>query len=196
MSLPFHSFAGGHKPEEPVTKEPTRVSEVSDSEQPAASSKVEEYIMLEERHDAVVDRSHSNSDTANKDGEDDSRGSASEEDKEEGPMSLSELSSSFQKCLQAANDSRKSRHADKSPEPQGLMQQQLKPFDYEEARKEIQFDKKPSKERSDNDSKADSRRGRKGSATQQGQGDNGTEFRQGRRRQAFPASGNRSSTFR
>lgn len=99
--------------------------------------------------------------------------------KEDEPMSLSELSTNFQKCFNSMNKSNKAQ------KPEFF---NIEPFDYEAARKEVKF--------------GEGQKGRQGgkkevkSGQKKGSGPEQSEFGQGKRRQAFPASGNRSATFK
>ncbi|KAL1210212.1 Protein RRP6-like 2 [Cardamine amara subsp. amara] len=105
-----------------------------------------------------------------------------EDEGEDEPMSLSELSTNFQNCFNSMN---KSNKAQKQPEFINI-----EPFDYEAARKEVKF--------------GEGNKGRQGgkkdvAAGQKKKGSGVTEqseFGQGKRRQAFPASGNRSMSFK
>ena len=107
-------------------------------------------------------------------------------------LSLSDLSTSFQQCSQSINQNRKVVKVKKSKEPSGLLQ--IKPFDYEAARKHVQFGEDAEEE---SGSRVKSAGKKKSSAVGRLQIDDGTkQFPQARRRQAFPASGNRSATFR
>lgn len=122
-------------------------------------------------------------------------------DKEDGePMSLSDLSSSFQKCFDSVNHNKNPGKPEKSEEGTGFLQ--LKPYDFEKARKEIKFGEGPEGESAGGEGKKKSLRGskekKKGSDVGRLPKDDGTRelLPQGRRRQAFPASGNRSATFR
>lgn len=114
-------------------------------------------------------------------------------DGEDDPMSLSELSSSFKKCFPPHNQNRKAREVEKSQESGGL---QVKPFDYEAARKQVIFEEKPAKDvgAGGEGMKNLGPRAKKKTVVD---GDDGSkEFPQGRRRQAFPSTGNRGATFR
>lgn len=108
--------------------------------------------------------------------------SGAKEDEAE-PMSLSELSTNFQKCFNSMNKSN-----NKGQKPEFI---NIEPFDYEAARKEVKF--------------GEGQRGRQGGKKEakstgggqkKGAGPEQSEFGQGKRRQAFPASGNRSATFK
>ncbi|WCJ43580.1 Polynucleotidyl transferase ribonuclease H fold protein with HRDC domain [Euphorbia peplus] len=110
--------------------------------------------------------------------------------------SLSDLSTSFQKCFKSNNQNKSNENVKKPQESTGLVQ--LKPFDYAAA---IFGKTRPEgKAAGDEDGgrKLANTGGRKmSSGVGQAQKDNGTsDFQPGKRRQAFPASGNRSTTYR
>ncbi|KAJ8441086.1 hypothetical protein Cgig2_000347 [Carnegiea gigantea] len=112
-----------------------------------------------------------------------------DEDDSNEPMSLSDLSSSFQKCL-------KTNQEQKTKETEGTSGLQFKPFDYEAARKEFKFGKAVEKGMKVCDDDGRKSLGKKkGGASDKSKQDEGG-LPQGRRRQVFPASGNRSATFR
>ncbi|KAG2325321.1 hypothetical protein Bca52824_008049 [Brassica carinata] len=94
-----------------------------------------------------------------------------------------ELSTNFQKCFNSMSKSN-----NKAQKPEFL---NVEPFDYEAARKEVTFGE-GQKGRQGGKKEGGSKAGgqKKGSAPEQ------SEFGQGKRRQAFPASGNRSATFK
>ncbi|KAG7543483.1 HRDC domain [Arabidopsis thaliana x Arabidopsis arenosa] len=107
-------------------------------------------------------------------------GDEKEVEAEDEPMSLSELSTNFQKCFKSM---KKSNKAQKQTDFLNI-----EPFDYEAARKEVKF--------------GEGHKGRQGKKEvaagqkKKGSGPEQSEFGQGKRRQAFPASGNRSATFK
>lgn len=126
-----------------------------------------------------------------------------DEDDDE-PMSLSELSSSFQKCLNSNEQAKNLEGTDDNPEKESSFLQ-INPFDYEAARKQAVFgedledDSGPEKDKDPKPSKPSKNaagakldlglnRVQKNSVT--------VELPQGKRRHAFPATGNRSATFR
>ncbi|KAJ7971942.1 Protein RRP6-like 2 [Quillaja saponaria] len=153
----------------------------------AATSTADDIIMLEDNSD--VELSHGNSGSADENREYNSAISSSETKKEEEPMSPSDLSSNFQKCFQSVNQNRRARHIKKAEESGGL---QLKPFDYEAARKQVRF----GEEAEDVRHPLNSGIKKKSSDIAQGQSnDLRNDLLQGKRRQAFPATGNRSATF-
>lgn len=112
-----------------------------------------------------------------------------DEDDSNEPMSLSDLSSSFQKCL-------KTNQEQKNKETEGTSGLQFKPFDYEAARKEFKFGEVVEKGVKIGDDDGRKSLGKKkGAASDKSKRDEGG-LPQGRRRQVFPATGNRSATFR
>ena len=143
VNLSFHSFLGTEEQSKPETKEPTRVSQVSQPEEPpsvvATESSFEDIIMLEDNSnkDESIDVRGS-PEITDTPGEDSPVAPTSETNKEKDEtMSLSDLSTSFQQCSQSINQNRKVVKVKKSKEPSGLLQ--IKPFDYEAARKEVKF---------------------------------------------------------
>lgn len=168
VNLPFHSFSG-----KDVLVEETKASEISCPSEPiatipVASSSLEDIISLEQREEDVSDFEN------------------------EEPASLSDLSSSFQKCFNQIKTETKSEEC-------GGGALKLKPFDYEAAMEEVRFG---GNEVDDGNGgyrgKSDSKGKKNGGGTRRSQrdGDESGDFPQGRRRQAFPATGNRSATFR
>uniref|UniRef100_A0A5B7BSC4 Putative exosome component 10 n=1 Tax=Davidia involucrata TaxID=16924 RepID=A0A5B7BSC4_DAVIN len=198
VNLPFHSFSGRDEQLQPVVKVTTETSEISDREPlavPAADSNFEDIILLEgdSNVEESVNSQAPNEQLEHKD--DNTPGLALEMDEGDGTMSLSDLSSNFQKCFQSINETRKARQVEKAQQSDGFLQ--LKPFDYEEARKQVKFGQD---RRGEPDAEGDGSRRRdrkKSSVKGRVQKDDETnDFQQGRRRQAFPATGNRSATFR
>ena len=197
VQFPFHSLSGNGGQSKPVTETPVTVFKVPPA---AVASPVKDDTVLQDDLDVKESR-NGDFGTAKEDDEDDNDNdnnfavSASEIDKDE-PMSLSDLSSSFQQCFHSVNRNRKAREEDKSEESKQSIGLQLKPFDYEAARKEVIFGEKSKElgvgERSLHDSKAK----KKSDKVCIPKDDEAGEFAQGRRRKAFPATGNRSATFR
>lgn len=189
VSFPIHSFSGEQQMK-PIAA--IHVPETSHCELPPVSSaqpNLADIIMLES--DLVVD-----------DGDSSLPESVAEVDKEDKPMSLSDLSSSFQQCFKPINENSTVRHVERSQDCLGL---QVKPFDYEAARKQVKFGDN-SKEKIQGEDKG---RGgeasmnisvgkKKNLATRRAPKDDGSTelLPPGRRRQAFPTSGNRSATYR
>ncbi|KAJ0013434.1 hypothetical protein Pint_20031 [Pistacia integerrima] len=194
------SFTSGEQPK-PVAEESSRVLEVQSEEPPAEPSgrfNTEDVIMLED--DVNEEEStHDNLEKTNVPRENNSAEPALEMDEQDEPMSLSDLSTSFQECLQSVNKNRKPGKLEKSENHSGFLQ--IKPFDFEAARKQIKFGEAAKKEsvRIEGNQKnpRDSGDKKKNLAGSEGQKDDETkELSQGKRRFAFPATGNRSATFR
>ncbi|XP_062166108.1 protein RRP6-like 2 [Alnus glutinosa] len=193
VNFPFHSFRGMSEQSKPAVEICDPQGSVA---MPAASPQRDEIILLEDNSEAeesIGGNSEGTNEQKNNFGM-----SGLELDNRDEPMSLSELSSSFEKCFESINQNGKARQVGKSQESGFL---QLKPFDYEAARKEVRFGEDGS-ERSASGSnkglKVDSGKKKKGSVIGGVQRDDGTTelLPQGRRRQAFPTTGNRSATFR
>ncbi|KAK7380775.1 hypothetical protein VNO78_33294 [Psophocarpus tetragonolobus] len=202
VTLPFHSFLGSSEKSESTVETPTVASEMSEPQKPvsdiASASPLDEIIMLE-------------SDAGAEDTGQNSLGNSSEHRKknfvestsrkkhENEPVSLSELSSNFQKCFHSNDQNNKTRHPQKTEQPSGIVQ--LKPFDYEAARKNFKFGeatKHASSQDGDVRMEVEDSGSKKQRSTieQEKANDSSQQLPQGRRRQAFPASGNRSATFR
>ncbi|CAH8362304.1 unnamed protein product [Eruca vesicaria subsp. sativa] len=160
------------KPEEVSTSMPASVSKQDDAE------KASEIVRTSDR---VSDADVACFETENVIMLD--SGAGKDVDAEDEPMSLSELSTNFQKCFNTMNKSN-----NKAQKPEFL---NIEPFDYEAARKEVTFGE-GQKGRQGGKKEGVSKAGgqKKGSPPEQ------SEFGQGKRRQAFPASGNRSATFK
>ncbi|KAK5772880.1 hypothetical protein PVK06_049180 [Gossypium arboreum] len=179
VDLSFHSFSGTKEQPEPATKDTTRSLEVSRPEEPptieTTESTSENIIVLEDN----LNKKETNN------------GNSSPGDE---TMSLSELSTSFQQCLQSIND--QNRNVVKVEKPKEAIDvPQMKAFDYEAAMKEVKFGEEIVGEESGNQSNSAGKK--KSSAIDRLQIDDGTkQFPQARRRAAFPASGNRNATFR
>ncbi|MED6145326.1 hypothetical protein PIB30_024079 [Stylosanthes scabra] len=200
--LPFHSFLGSNEKPKPVVETSTVASETSDLQkaisEPVSTSTLEEIIMLEsgsgEENPEQNDQENSSEHREKNAGV---STSVKKDDIDE-PSSLSELSSSLQKCFQSNYKQTKTKQPKKLDQPGGLLM--LKPFDYEEARKHVKFGentKHSSLENDDDHREQDDSSSKKKRSTGQGQtSDLAKQLPQGRRRQAFPATGNRSATFR
>lgn len=219
VTLPFHSFADKT---EPLVKESAKSQEISIVEErpsvlPATpSSKPEnEIILLESDSDAedenpasVAGSMAADDQSAEPKKEDEDNvilldsdscsgepNHGEEKDAGEETMSLSDLSSSFQKCVQTADEKRKSHQGDEGSA--GLVK--VTPFDYAAARKEVKFGEDGSDGSEGEDGKQGKRERKKssgGARKNAAAGERSGDFQLGRRRQAFPATGNRSSTFR
>lgn len=190
MSLPFHAFSGGDEKVEQSAKISEVVHEENHSD-PATDSTLVDIIVLDDDSD-VEDSEKVTSDAAldnhSRQIENNEAGSVSEEDE---PMSVSDLSSSFQKCFPSLDQAMSSKVVDKSRATDGSLP--VQPFDYEAARKQVKFGKSGAAVADGDDSVK--RRERRKVSGAVGKED-AAEHPQGRRRQAFPASGNRSATFR
>ncbi|KAL5547215.1 hypothetical protein UlMin_006902 [Ulmus minor] len=216
VHFPFHSFSTMAEQSKPVVVE-APVATAS----PSANSNVENIIVLDDETDVEESRNDNlgatKEDTnlgdiiilddetdveearndnlgVTKEDLDDKLASASEID-EDKPMSLSTLSSSFEQCFHSANQNKKPGQVDKS---QGV---QLKPFDYGAARKQVVFGENPKEKFGAEGEKGpinlNGSKGKKSSNSSRAPKDDEMgEFSQGRRRKAFPATGNRSATFR
>ncbi|KAJ6974981.1 hypothetical protein NC653_030967 [Populus alba x Populus x berolinensis] len=205
VNLPFHSFMGINEPPKLVVEEPIGVSEISHPEEsldvPATGSSLQDIILLDndsdmEQNTHIAEPDRDDSKTTNVNGDDKSSGSASETDGEE-PVSLADLSRSFQNCFPSSNQNKKTAEVKKSGEPSGGLK--LKPFDYTTALRSGEDPAGRLKVGSAKNQRGvlDSVGTIKSSPGAQMQKDDETgEYRQGRRRQAFPATGNRSATFR
>ncbi|KAF5475765.1 hypothetical protein F2P56_007539 [Juglans regia] len=201
VTFPFHTFSGTSEQSQPVTETLDTVGGIHHLQEsivvPAASSNLEEIITLVD--ESNIEESIRGNREATNGHKNDFGTSALELDSGDEPMSLSELSSSFQKCFESSNQNGKARQVEKSQEPGFL---QLRPFDYEAARKQVRFGEDKLEELESGSEKGlkgrlSSRGKKKGSVTDRTQRDDGTrELAQGMRRQAFPATGNRSATFR
>lgn len=196
VQFPFHSLSSIGGQSKTVTETPVTVFKVP----PAAVASPAKGDTTVLQDDLNVKESRNGDFGAAKEDDDDDNdnnlaASVSEIDKDK-PMSLSDLSSSFQQCFHSVNRNRKAREEDKSEESKQSIGLQLKPFNYEAARKEVIFGEKSKElgagERSLHDSKAK----KKSDKVCIPKDDEAGEFAQGRRRKAFPATGNRSATFR
>ncbi|GAB2273458.1 hypothetical protein Dimus_008251 [Dionaea muscipula] len=203
VKLPFHSFSGPEQLLKQDTKVPSFISGPQDADpvMPASTSKQvtvvvkdaletkrnsEDIIMIEDGSDPDETHAEESAATASekpeaiKDPEDDF--SLVDEVYEE--LSLSELSSSLQKCFESINRKEDEKHH--KPE-----QVQVTPFNYEEAKRQVNFWVDVEKPSGGEGGSSNSRKsGFSGRAM-----DNEGKLAPGKRRQAFPATGNRSATF-
>ncbi|KAJ6693922.1 hypothetical protein OIU85_004686 [Salix viminalis] len=206
VNLPFHSFMGINEPPKLAVEEPVAVSEISHPEEsldaPVTGSSLQDIIILDddsdmEQNTQIAEPDGDDSKTPSVKGDGKSSGAALETDEGEEPVSLADLSTSFEKCFPSRNQNKKTAEAEKSGEPSGGLK--LKPFDYATA---LRFNEDPAHR-----SKAGRAKNQRGGLDSVGTTKSSTgarmqreeetgEFRQGRRRQAFPATGNRSATFR
>ncbi|XP_076896199.1 protein RRP6-like 2 [Bidens hawaiensis] len=195
VSLPFRSFAEKTEVSHSVAKE--RPSTPQESPVlPLASEPVTDVIMLDSDSDVEEEEEKPGNDEGSErktEGEnnvillDSDSDCSDEKDGNEGAVPLSGLSSSSQKCVETANKMKMSNPGAEDGGSDGLVE--VKPFDYAEARKEVWFGEDGS-DGEDGDGSNNNGKGEK-----KGGGERSGDFQLGRRRQAFPATGNRSSTF-
>ncbi|KAJ8529014.1 hypothetical protein K7X08_035849 [Anisodus acutangulus] len=166
---------------------------------PVATSKLEDVILLDTDSD-LEEPVKDDSEATNCQPEcgENKKAVSVEMDEGDENTSLSNLSSSFNKCFHSINKKSKAKLAEK---PQTHGQLKVQPFDYEAARKQVVFGEDPGKQQPqrEGDESRMSRKTDKKKDLVLGQPpkiEGTAEFQQGRRRQAFPASGNRSYTFR
>ena len=192
---------GSSEKPKPVVETPIVAPETSELQtpvsDPVSTSPLDEIIMLDSGA-GEEDADQNNQENSDERREKISVVSTSGKEDNDEPTSLSELSSSLQKCFQSNNQKNKTKETKKIDQPNGLLL--LKPFDYEAARKNFKFGndtKHASYENDDGHMEQDDSGSKKKRSTGQGQTSDLTkQLPQGRRRQAFPASGNRSATFR
>lgn len=201
--LPFHSFSGGGNISEPNPSEQTQLeTKQQHHSEPPATTQLEEVIQLDNND---FGDSSEESPSANDGGlerrersprqENGSNEVSPLETEEEEPISLSDLSSSFQQCFQSINQDRSSYKKSGKQSQENEVKVQVRPFDYAAARKNINF---TGVGEHDGDGGLDSNsldNGEKRRASAVGRS-NGEERSRGLRRQAFPPSGNRSTTYK
>lgn len=195
--LPFHSFAGSSETSKPVVETPSVADQQKPVSDPASTSALDEIIMLDTDTGAEEDVEQNNN-LENPTEQMEKNPSASTSDEDE-PKSLSELSANFKKCFQSNKQNNRIRKPKKTEQASGLLQ--LTPYDYEAAMNHVKFGEKKKNPSSQNcggrAEKEDAGGKKKRSTIGEGQPSDLTkQFQQGRRRAAFPASGNRSATFR
>lgn len=215
VSLPFQSFIDKTKP---IVNESAKPQEIPITPQATCSKPEQDIILLES--DSDVEEKPANDEISEQKMEDESNvtierklededsvilldsdscsdGEDKDGDEQDGTMSLSDLSTSFQKCVQTADEKRKS-----NPGAEGGSGGLVKviPFDYAAARKEVRFGEEGPDGSGGEDGNAANKRKREkkksGGRKESAAGERSGDFQLGRRRQAFPATGNRSSTFR
>lgn len=215
VTLPFHSFSGRNEHSKLVIDESiehvdllqpeTGIQAIADS---GEVSKLEEIIPLEddlddeEQPEEILSTAE---DLKQQECSPQHLGStagdpASDLDMTDNPMSVSDLSSSFEDCFKSINERRNSKQIEKrAKEPESYPE--LKPYDYATARQQVRFKNGQEKVGTGGEdaprARSVSRDIKKGSVSG-GVNSEGQmkESSQVRRRQAFPASGNRSATFR
>uniref|UniRef100_A0ACD5TP73 Uncharacterized protein n=1 Tax=Avena sativa TaxID=4498 RepID=A0ACD5TP73_AVESA len=180
--LPFHHFSGGAEPV--ATSLPETKSAQSEPEiicnYPA--SQMEEVIQLDTETDDRRLPENNNAD----------RQRQCEPEDAELASSPSELSSGIEQRFRSLDESRNPQQNQKAPE-EPEFNDQLKAFDYAEARKTISFREMKADRRKD-DAVARAINKEYGDKRPGDEEDEGN-FQNPRRRQAFPPSGNRSSTY-
>lgn len=147
VNFPFHSFSGSGEQSKPAVGPSVAASQIPLLAEPAtappSSSKAEDIIMLEDDTE-LEESTNGDLETTKEDKDSNLAASASETDKDnDEPMSLSDLSSSFQQCFESFKPNRKAKQVEKPRESSGL---QLKPFDYEAARRQVIFGDRSKKE--------------------------------------------------
>ncbi|WVZ15230.1 hypothetical protein V8G54_012796 [Vigna mungo] len=197
VSLPFHTFLGSSEKSEPTVETPCVASEMLEPPKPVSdivsASPLDEIIMLESDTGAES-MELNNLENYNVSMEKNSGVFTSKkEDKE--PVSLMELSSNFKKCFHSNDQKNKTRQHRKTEQSSGVVQ--LKAFDYEAARKHVEFGEHTKHASSRDCGEVEVSDSKQRSTIGQEQASDSTkQLQQGKRRQAFPASGNRSATFR
>ncbi|KAE8794589.1 protein RRP6-like 1 [Hordeum vulgare] len=184
--LPFHHFSGGANPAAtslPVAKSVEPEAEIM-CDDPA--SQMEEVIQLDTGTD--------DPENGNADGQSECK--PGDTDVSSSPP---ELSSGIEQRFRPLNESRDLQQKHQAPE-EPEFNDQLKAFDYAEARKNTSFGEVRSERRKDNAVaraiNADSGDKRRSSKQIPGGGEEDEgNFQNPRRRQAFPPSGNRSATY-
>lgn len=204
--LPFHSFSGSGNISEPSPSEGIKQTQPETRQphpsEPSATTQLEEVIRL--NNDDSDDSSEES--PCDNDGhkcrerstrQENGSGDVSHLETEAGeePISLSDLSSSFQQCFQSINQDRNSYKKNGKQSQENEVKVQVKPFDYAAARKSINFTAVGER---GGDGELDSNpldSGEKRRASAMGRS-NGEGRERGLRRQAFPPSGNRSTTYK
>lgn len=201
MNLPFHSFLGKVDKLQPVVKEPAKPPGILHHEEPVAVLAMQDIILLDDDSDEEpVNDVPIFTDEKSEQNEGNTPASCLEINKGDVTLSLSDLSSSFKKCFESTNQKGNVKQVEQSQESTDLAQ--FKPFDYEAARTQVSFGDNQGRNTVDEgDESGRSRRDagsrKKSSAVGQPEGsEESGGFQLGRRRQAFPATGNRSATFR
>ncbi|XP_060197491.1 protein RRP6-like 2 isoform X2 [Lycium barbarum] len=165
---------------------------------PVATSNLEDVMLLDDDSDLEEPVKDDSEATNNQPecGETNNAVSVEEMDEGDENMALSNLSS-FNKCFHSINQKSKAKLAEKQQAHEGQLK--VQPFDYEAARQQEVFGEDPGKqhlEREGDESRRSETGKKKDLVLGQPPIEGTAEFQQGRRRQAFPASGNRSYTFR
>ncbi|CAM8877295.1 unnamed protein product [Rhodiola kirilowii] len=208
VNLPFHSFTGTGpllKPsarKEQITSFAIRLDENPAEPPVGTNGALEEIIVLEDEKGTdepanVIEGNTSTDAEPESKREDNGAGTSNnsnkdDDDDEDKAMPLSELSSSFRKCFQP-------RQTHKPLEPSASALLNFKPFDYEEARQQIQFGNRRTSATGEDDNGGPGRKDKKKKSSvtsQERRVEESGGFQPGRRSQAFPVTGNRSATFK
>ncbi|XP_073062728.1 protein RRP6-like 2 isoform X2 [Primulina eburnea] len=204
VSLPFHIFSGRDERFQSSVQESSSITEVpphmEEVPTPVAVSITEDVINLGDDSDKEESAKGNPDSASNNDINqlaNNIAGSASEIYDRDEPMSLSDLSSGFQKFFASQEQPRSSEMVEKSQPSVDF-----EPFNYAAARKQVKFGNSPRTQTVENEDNARNRSkrayGKKSFVTIESPNveEKTDVLPQGRRRQAFPASGNRSATFR
>lgn len=169
--------------------DPSTGGQENSSAMPVAASKLEDVILLE------TDSDNEES------GKDDSEVTNNQPECGDNKNAVSvEMDEGVENMTLSMKKKSKAKLAEKPQTHEGQLK--VQPFDYEVARKQVVFGEDPGKQQPEREGD-ESRRSRndKGNRKDSFLGqppkiEEAADFQQGRRRQAFPASGNRSYTFR
>ncbi|KAJ0981713.1 hypothetical protein J5N97_009968 [Dioscorea zingiberensis] len=209
LVLPFHSFDGPKPFFEPGAQENTKQSRpdsMQHDNEPFTTTKLDDVIPLENEMEGLGTESQiTEEDVKHREWfpqlpeNGSSADSQPETRTEEAPMSLSDLSSSFQECFRSLNEIKGSKQNQQPAQERGELNFQLKPFDYATARQHTRFGEVREGRGAADDGQGSQNSGRiRKGAVRDGahEVERASEFQQPRRRQAFPPSGNRSATYR
>ncbi|CAN4125089.1 unnamed protein product [Withania somnifera] len=206
VSLPFHAFSGSVEQIQQAATGPAKPLEINHREEPVATDCKLDVITLETDSD---DGESVKGELSTDEQENSAMAVATSEledvilldtdsDLEEPSKDDKEVTDNQSSLI---NEERKAKLAEKPQAHEGQLK--VQPFDYEAARKQVVFGEDPGKQQPEREgyesSKSRNIEGDKKKDLLVGQPpkiEETTEFQQGRRRQAFPASGNRSYTFR
>ncbi|XP_076892234.1 protein RRP6-like 2 [Bidens hawaiensis] len=202
VSLPFRSFADKTEASLPIVKECPKPQEASILPSATVSEPENDIILLETDCDVEKEEEPAKAENNEQKTEDENNvklldsDSCSDEEKD-GNMSLSDLSSSFQKFVKTADEKKTSKQKVEGGSA-GLVN--VVPFDYAAARKEVRFGEDGPGSGGEDEGNQGKRERKKsaggGRKKDAGGSERSGDFQLGKRRQAFPATGNRSSTFR
>ncbi|KAG9452076.1 hypothetical protein H6P81_004980 [Aristolochia fimbriata] len=203
VSLPFHSFSGTTEQSTLVAAENAEVplaETVGQRQTCLPDQKIEEIVLLEcDSHDDNEASKNPTTDQILKLEESCKGDSISENDtvhEDDQNSSLSELASGFQDICRSLNEKRASKQLGRKQGEISETYPLLKPFDYTAARKQMRFGEGPLREAHDKETTKEPEESSKGSRQKSNEKEGPKDSQQARRRQAFPASGNRSATFR